>query len=53
MTQKPVIEQLLPLYLQKTEERSRAIGIIFMNPMRKELLDILLTRYIESQVYQG
>ena len=54
MTQQPTIEQLLPVVAAELDEKLRmAIGIIFMNLMLKTLLDYLLTRYVESMVYQG
>ena len=52
MTQKPVVEQLLPL--QPTEDdKLRHHWDYLYEPDAKELLDGLLVRYIESQVYQG
>ncbi len=54
MTQKPKIKQLLPL--PKSEEPSKELGQhwdYIYEPDSKELLDILLERYIESQVYQA
>ncbi len=54
MTQKPSIKQLLPL--PTAEEDSRTLGHhwdYIYEPDAKELLDELLERYIELQVYQG
>lgn len=52
MTQTPVIEQLLPL--PKSEEvASKHPWDYIYEPDPKVLLDTLLVRYIESQVYQG
>lgn len=52
MTQSPVIEQLLPL--PKSEEYDRAHRWDYVyEPDPKSLLDTLLVRYVESQVYQG
>ncbi len=54
MTQEPVIEQLLPLPKSEDEnmQRSHAWDYIY-EPEPKALLDTLLVRYVESQVYQG
>lgn len=52
MTQKPDIEQILPL-LPSTEEDLQHHWDYLYEPDAKELLDGLLDRYIESQVYQA
>ena len=52
MTQKPVIEQLLPLQKAEDEEMQHHWDYIY-EPDARELLDGLLSRYIESQVYQA
>jgi F-type H+-transporting ATPase subunit gamma len=54
MVQTPVIDQLLPLPKSDDEEmqRSHAWDYIY-EPEPKPLLDTLLIRYAESQVYQG
>jgi len=52
MTQKPVIEQLLPLQKAEDEEMKHHWDYIY-EPDARELLDGLLARYIESQVYQA
>jgi len=52
MTQKPVIQQLLPLQPAEKEELQHHWDYIY-EPDAKGLLDSLLTRYIESQVYQA
>ena len=52
MTQKPTIEQLLPLKPADASEYKHHWDYIY-EPAPKELLDGLLTRYIESQVYQA
>ena len=52
MTQKPEVHQLLPLLPEKDEKMSHHWDYIY-EPDAQELLDGLLTRYIESQVYQG
>lgn len=54
MTQKPVIRQLLPLVdIQKGAVKSGHWDYIYEPDSAKELLDKLLVRYIESQVYQA
>lgn len=52
MTQQPVIEQLLPLKVAKDESSKRYWDYIY-EPDAKELLDALLMRFVETQVYQG
>jgi F-type H+-transporting ATPase subunit gamma len=52
MTQKPVIEQLLPLAGEEDESLKHHWDYIY-EPDAKEVLGDLLTRYIESQVYHG
>lgn len=54
MTQKPLVKQLLPL--PKAEDDSKTMGHhwdYIYEPDAKDLLDELLGRYIELQVYQG
>jgi F-type H+-transporting ATPase subunit gamma len=54
MTQKPVVKQLLPL--PKSEEDIKTMGHhwdYIYEPDAKELLDSLLERYMELQVYQA
>ena len=54
MTQKPTVKQLLPLPM--AEEDSQSLGHhwdYIYEPDAKELLDELLERYIELQVYQA
>ncbi|ARG98767.1 F0F1 ATP synthase subunit gamma [Legionella micdadei] len=54
MTQKPNVKQLLPLPI--AEEDSKTLGHhwdYIYEPDAKELLDALLERYIELQVYQA
>lgn len=56
MTQKPVIRQLLPLLDTDAEAEQTQQGrwdYIYEPDSAKELLDKLLVRYIESQVYQA
>lgn len=54
MMQRPMIEQLLPIVASELDEQlsSRHWDYIY-EPDAKEVLDHLLTRYIESIVYQG
>ena len=52
MTQIPYVNQLLPLQAEKTEKLSHTWDYLY-EPDAKALLDGLLTRYIESQVYQA
>jgi F-type H+-transporting ATPase subunit gamma len=52
MTQKPTVEQLLPLLPDDNQELKHHWDYIY-EPDARELLDGLLARYIESQVYQA
>ena len=52
MTQNPSVEQLLPLLAEDSSEMKHHWDYIY-EPDAKELLEKLLTRYIESQVYQA
>ena len=52
MTQQPGVHQLLPLKASEEKELQHHWDYIY-EPEAKDLLDGLLTRYIESQVYQG
>jgi F-type H+-transporting ATPase subunit gamma len=52
MTQTPTVEQLLPLEPEESPEMKHHWDYIY-EPDAKELLEGLLTRYIESQVYQA
>ncbi len=54
MVQEPTIDQLLPLPKSDSEDmqRNHAWDYIY-EPEPKPLLDALLVRYVESQVYQG
>ncbi|MDY6890637.1 MAG: F0F1 ATP synthase subunit gamma [Pseudomonadota bacterium] len=53
MTQKPSIEQLLPLKAEEDDERLNHHWDYLYEPDAKELLNGLLIRYIESLVYQA
>jgi F-type H+-transporting ATPase subunit gamma len=52
MTQHPAVEQLLPLVAEESDEMKHHWDYIY-EPDAKDLLEGLLTRYIESQVYQA
>lgn len=52
MTQNPSIEQLLPLKPVENENLSHHWDYLY-EPDAQELLDGLLVRYVESQVFQG
>ncbi|MCS5712748.1 F0F1 ATP synthase subunit gamma [Candidatus Berkiella aquae] len=55
MSQQPVVEKLLPIKQDEIggDEPLPKRGDYIYEPDAKELLDLLLTRYIESQVYHG
>ena len=53
MTQRPVVEKLLPVAAGEIEENLSGHWDYIYEPDAKEVLDHLLTRYIESIVYQG
>lgn len=53
MTQKPQIEQLLPLKAEDDDDRLNHHWDYIYEPDAKELLNGLLVRYIESLVYQA
>jgi F-type H+-transporting ATPase subunit gamma len=54
MVQEPMIDQLLPLPKSNSEEMQREHTWDYLyEPEPKPLLDALLVRYVESQVYQG
>lgn len=52
MTQKPTIDQLLPLPKSDDEEIAHRWDYIY-EPDAQAMLEQLLVRYVESQVYQG
>jgi F-type H+-transporting ATPase subunit gamma len=52
MTQKPLAQQLLPVQNVDSEELPRHWDYIY-EPSAEAILDGLLMRYVESQVYQG
>ncbi|HCE2682510.1 TPA: F0F1 ATP synthase subunit gamma [Vibrio parahaemolyticus] len=54
MVQQPTIDQLLPLPKSDSKEMQREHSWDYIyEPEPKPLLDALLVRYVESQVYQG
>jgi F-type H+-transporting ATPase subunit gamma len=53
MTQSPTVEQLLPLPPGDDEEEISNQGDYLYEPDARQILDGLLPRFIESQVYQG
>lgn len=53
MTQSPRIEQLLPLKAADDESKRKEVWDYMYEPDARELLEGLLTRFIESQVYQS
>jgi F-type H+-transporting ATPase subunit gamma len=52
MTQTPTVEQILPLQAEDSDEMKHHWDYIY-EPEARDLLEGLLTRYIESQVYQA
>jgi F-type H+-transporting ATPase subunit gamma len=52
MTQKPTVRQLLPVVTEDEDNLQKMWDYIY-EPSAAELLDGVLMRYIESQVYQG
>ena len=53
MTQKPTAEQLLPIEAKELDEELRHHWDYIYEPEAKDVLDMLLMRYVESLVYQG
>ena len=53
MTQRPTVEQLLPVVACELDENLSGHWDYIYEPDAKEVLDHLLTRFIESKVYQG
>ena len=58
MSQKPILQKLLPIAQEDyageaSADKSTGTWDYIYEPDAKELLDLLLTRFIESQVYQG
>ena len=52
MTQKPTVEQLLPVQETDNEGLAEHWDYIY-EPEAKKILEVLLMRYVESQVYRG
>jgi len=53
MTQTPVVEQILPIEAQQPMEDLGHHWDYIYEPSSKDVINVLLTRYIESLVYQG
>ncbi len=53
MTQNPVVEKVLPIVASDIDEELKGHWDYIYEPDAKEVLDSLLSRYIESVVYQG
>ncbi|NNJ72215.1 MAG: ATP synthase F1 subunit gamma, partial [Enterobacterales bacterium] len=53
MTQRPSVEQILPLPKGEIEKELDHYWDYIYEPDAKELMDVLMVRFIESQVYQG
>ena len=53
MTQRPTVEQLIPVVACELDENLNGHWDYIYEPDAKEVLDHLLTRFIESKVYQG
>ncbi len=53
MTQRPTVEQLLPVVACELDENLSGHWDYIYEPDAKEVLDHLLNRFIESKVYQG
>ncbi len=52
MTQKPTVEQLIPIIPSEEEQTSHHWDYIY-EPDAKDVIDTLMSRYIESLVYQA
>jgi F-type H+-transporting ATPase subunit gamma len=53
MTQRPTVEKLLPVSAGEIDDSQKKHWDYLYEPDAKEVLDHLLTRYVESIVYQG
>ncbi|NOS89681.1 MAG: F0F1 ATP synthase subunit gamma [Methylococcaceae bacterium] len=53
MTQRPTIEQLIPVAACELDENLSGHWDYLYEPDAKEVLDHLLSRFVESKVYQG
>jgi F-type H+-transporting ATPase subunit gamma len=53
MSQVPQVEQLLPIHADKPDEMLKNHWDYLYEPDAHEVVDALMTRYIESLIYQG
>ena len=53
MSQTPQVEQLLPIHAERPDETLSHHWDYLYEPDAKDVVDALMTRYIESLVYQG
>ena len=53
MSQLPQIEQLLPIHADEPDEKLKSHWDYLYEPDAREVVDALMTRYIESLIYQG
>jgi len=53
MTQRPVLEKLLPVVAESVDDQPHGRWDYLYEPGAKDVLDHLLVRYVESIVYQG
>lgn len=53
MSQKPIVKQLLPVAPAEDESKLQKLWDYIYEPSAADLLEGVLMRYIESQVYQG
>ncbi len=53
MSQAPQIEQLLPIHAETPDEKLKRHWDHLYEPAAHEVVDALMTRYIESLIYQG
>ena len=53
MSQAPQIEQLLPIHAETPDEKLKRHWDYLYEPDAHEVVDALMTRYIESLIYQG
>lgn len=53
MNQKPRPFQLLPIDPSQSRKRTDATGLFIFEPSRKEILDRILFRYVESEIFRA
>jgi F-type H+-transporting ATPase subunit gamma len=53
MSQTPQLEQLIPIHAEQPDETLSHHWDYLYEPDAKDVVDALMTRYIESLVYQG